>query len=46
LEPHLSIFKGLAGLEREGEKSQIGAFQYPTKEAAFDVAVESLREIV
>ena len=46
LEPHLSIFKGLAGLEREGEKSQIGAFQYPTKEAAFYVAVESLRAII
>ncbi len=46
LEPHLSIFKGLAGLEREGEKSQIGAFQYASKEEAFDVAVASLREII
>lgn len=46
LEPHLSIFKGLAGLEREGEKSQIGAFQYASKEEAFDVAVKSLREII
>ncbi len=46
LEPHLSIFKGLAGLEREGEKSQIGAFQYPTKEAAFDAAVAALNEII
>ncbi len=46
LEPHLTIFKGLAGLEREGEKSQIGAFQYPTKEAAFDIAVKSLRTII
>ncbi len=46
LEPHLSIFKGLAGLEREGEKSVIGAYQYPTKEAAFDAAVAALREII
>ena len=27
LEPHLSIFKGLEALEREGEKSVVGAFQ-------------------
>lgn len=46
LEPHLSIFKGLAGLEREGEKTQMGAYQYPTKEAAFDAAVAALREII
>ncbi len=46
LEPHLSIFKGLAGLEREGEKSQIGAFQYASKEEAFDAAVAALREFI
>ncbi|MBQ3550459.1 MAG: sugar phosphate isomerase/epimerase [Clostridia bacterium] len=46
VEPHLSIFKGLAGLEREGEKTQAGVYQYPTKEAAFDAAVAALREII
>lgn len=46
LEPHLSIFKGLEALEREGEKSVVGAFQYPSKEAAFDAAVAALKEII
>ncbi len=46
LEPHLSVFKGLEALEREGEKSVVGAFQYPSKEVAFDTAVAALKEII
>lgn len=46
VEPHLTVFKGLAGLEREGEKSVVGKYEYPTKEAAFDAAITALREII
>ena len=46
LEPHLTIFKGLADLEQEGEKSVVGKYKYPSKEAAFDAAVEALKSII
>ena len=46
IEPHLTVFKGLAGLEREGNQSVIGAFEFPSKEAAFDAAVTALRKIL
>ena len=45
LEPHLTVFKGLAGLEAEGETSAIGnAFR--TAEEAFGVATDSLKGII
>lgn len=44
VEPHLTVFDGLASLEREGEKTQIDEFAYPSKRAAFDVAVAALKE--
>ena len=45
LEPHLTTFKGLAGLEAEGETSAIGnAFR--TAEEAFGVATDSLKSII
>ena len=45
LEPHLTVFKGLAGLEAEGETSAIGnAFR--TAEEAFGVATDSLKSII
>ena len=46
LEPHLTVFKGLSDLEREGERSAVGGFAYPSARAAFDAAVASLREII
>ncbi len=46
VEPHLSIFKGLADLEREGEKTLIGEFQFPSKNAAFDAAIDALKAII
>lgn len=46
VEPHLSVFKGLEGLEREGEKSLIDEFKYPSKDAAFDAAVDALKSII
>ncbi len=46
IEPHLSIFKGLEGLEREGEQSNIGVFKYSSKEIAFDAAADALYSII
>lgn len=45
LEPHLAEFVGLAGLEREGEKSGI-ACRYTTEREAFDVAVNALKAML
>ncbi len=46
LEPHLAVFEGLAGLEREGEKSNIGAFSFPDSNTAFDAAVTAFDKII
>ncbi len=46
VEPHLSVFDGLANLEREGEKTLIGEYQFPSKEAAFDAGIDALKTII
>ncbi len=46
IEPHLAIFKGLAELEREGAKSDIGEYVYPNNNAAFDAACQALKQIL
>lgn len=47
VEPHLTVFKGLDNLEREGEKSNVGGvYSYPTNEAAFAAAVSALKELL
>ena len=46
LEPHLAVFEGLAGLEREGEKSNIGAFSFPDSNTAFDAATTAFDKII
>jgi len=46
VEPHLTVFSGLAGLEREGEKSQVGQFCYENSDAAFDAACEALKSLL
>lgn len=45
LEPHLSVFKGLAELEN-GEKTKIGEFEYESQRAAFDTAVAALKSLL
>jgi len=47
LEPHLSAFDGLGELEHD-EKSVVGQgeFKYPTQRAAFDSAVNALKDIL
>ena len=47
VEPHLTVFSGLASLEREGERSQVGeVYSYPDSDSAFDAACEALKEIL
>ncbi|MBQ7324348.1 MAG: sugar phosphate isomerase/epimerase [Clostridia bacterium] len=45
LEPHLTVFKGLADLE-EDQKTDIDPFSYPSAQEAFRVAADSLKGIV
>ncbi len=46
LEPHLTLFDGLASLETRRITEDDLAFTYPSAEAAFAVAVNSLRDII
>ena len=47
VEPHLKVFDGLAGLEREGERSQVGeVYAYPSADAAFDAACDAIKEVI
>ncbi len=46
LEPHLAEFAGLGGLEREGEKSQVGGRQYANLNEAFDAGVAALKALL
>ncbi len=47
LEPHLTDFVGLAGLEEDGDRSAVGqVVRFPDARAAFDCAAERLRGIL
>ena len=46
MEPHLAVFDGLAGLERDGEQSNVGEYAYNSNDEAFDVACEAVRNIL
>ena len=46
LEPHLAVFEGLSGLEREGEKSNVGSISFPDANTAFDAAVTAFDKII
>lgn len=47
VEPHLTVFSGLSGLEREGGRSQVGeVYTYESSDAAFDAACSALKEIL
>ena len=45
IEPHLSLFDGLAGLEQDGERSRI-VYRYPDADTAFDVACSAFKELI
>ncbi len=47
VEPHLTVFDGLKGLEKEGDTSAIGeVYKYATAKEAFSAAVSALRELI
>lgn len=46
IEPHLTVFKGLSELEREGEKSKVGDYAYPDSDSAFDAACNAFKDIL
>ncbi|MFI3206700.1 MAG: TIM barrel protein [Clostridia bacterium] len=47
IEPHLTVFDGLAELEQEGDKSVVGeVFKFASKEEAFDVACNSFKSLI
>lgn len=47
VEPHLTVFDGLKGLEKEGDTSVIGeVYKYATAKEAFSAAVSALRELI
>lgn len=47
LEPHLTVFEGFAALEREADAaSKLGAYEYASAHAAFDAAVQALRQTI
>ena len=46
LEPHLGEFVGLAGLEQEGARSDVGSIAFKDGREAFDCAVNKLKAIL
>ena len=47
VEPHLTVFDGLKGLEKEGDTSVVGeVYKYATAEEAFSAAVSALRGLI
>lgn len=46
LEPHLTVFDGLAGLEREADRTAMDEYRYPSGRAAFDAAVKALKNLL
>ncbi len=47
IEPHLTVFDGLAGLEKDGNTSEVGTlYSYPTNEAAFKAAVDAFKSLI
>ena len=46
MEPHLTVFKGLAELEKPGETASVPAFTYATADAAFDAACAAFKTIL
>ena len=46
LEPHLTVFDGLAALERKGDESGVGSYSYPSADAAFDAAAAALKALL
>ena len=46
IEPHLSVFDGLKDLENDEVEKSVSAYVFPSKEAAFDAAVNAFKTII
>ena len=46
LEPHLAEFSSLADIEQKGDESKVGLYHFDSPRAAFDYAVESVKNIL
>ena len=46
VEPHLTVFDGLAKLEENGDVSKVGKFVYPSPSDAFDAACTALKVLL
>lgn len=46
IEPHLTVFSGLQALERAGEETKIGKYEYPDANTAFDAACNALKVLL
>ena len=46
MEPHLTEFVGLQGLEREGEESNVGEISFGSNEEAFDFACDTFKKLL
>ena len=46
IEPHLTVFDGLKQLEREGERTLIEEYKYPSSDTAFDAACNAFKQIL
>lgn len=46
VEPHLTVFDGLAKLEENGDISKIGSFVYASADEAFDAACNALKNLL
>lgn len=46
IEPHLTVFDGLKALENDEVEKSVAAYEYPSKSAAFDVAVNSFKALL
>lgn len=46
MEPHLAVFDGLKNLEKEGDTSVIGEFEYESNDIAFDTACNTFKKML
>lgn len=46
IEPHLSVFAGLKGLEQAGNRTEVDDFCYESSDAAFDAACNALKALL
>ncbi len=46
VEPHLTVFDGLKGLEQAGQRTEMETYSYGSSDEAFDAACNALKELL